>query len=797
MAAFAARELQRLPDSTAHFTAAIDAALGQGDVEAAGRLMISLSGNQAMGGRFDEALATLGRAAPMVSGYDRVVVDIQRATILRASDRLHESTALYRSVLAAIEAEGDEPRLADVHFNLGSTEMQLGSYVSALATLARAGELYRSLGRTRKVADTEHHLGLCAAWSGDVPRALAHFHHARQLTDEMGFVDGMGRLDAARTLLPARLAHEAEAEARDALARLREGDVQTWEAEAHLVLAQALLALGEPGAARTEADQAAAQFRVQQRIPSAVLAAKVALTAHDDLGSAATVDEARAIAVELDRFDMPVEAADVRVAAARAAVLRGDLESGRRAAADVEPRPKAAPAGLRIREAYAAAVVRHADRDDAGALASLEAGLEILERHRVSLGATELRVRASELGVDLADLGLRIARAVGSPDDVFRWAGLLRANSIDYRPARPPADAELREGLDAVRRAAREGAGPEELAGAEHRLVDALRRLRGGAAVPAAPAVPAAGTVAFFEQDGWLHRITVGGHTAPPVAVAPLADVKTCLAHLLAAWRRWIRLRARSPAIGQALHTGLRELDDLLELPGDDPGPIVVVPSEAVQGVPWMALPSFDGELRVAPSTAVAARPAREPGIGAVLVAGPGLDWSEREVDQVARLRPDASVCAGRAASCRTVLEAMEGADLVHFAAHGSLRVDNPLFSSLRLDDGPLTVCDLELLADPPRVVVLSACDAGRSKVHPGSEIMGLVAALLRCGADTVIAPVLPVEDAASVPVMGALHAELAKGTQPAAALHAAVRKFPVESPEGRLARSFVCFGAG
>ena len=49
-------------------------------------------------------------------------------------------------------------------------------------------------------------------------------------------------------------------------------------------------------------------------------------------------------------------------------------------------------------------------------------------------------------------------------------------------------------------------------------------------------------------------------------------------------------------------------------------------------------------------------------------------------------------------ATAARVLDAIDGARVVHFAAHGTFRADSPLFSALRLDDGPLTVYDLERL---------------------------------------------------------------------------------------------------
>ena len=49
------------------------------------------------------------------------------------------------------------------------------------------------------------------------------------------------------------------------------------------------------------------------------------------------------------------------------------------------------------------------------------------------------------------------------------------------------------------------------------------------------------------------------------------------------------------------------------------------------------------------------------------------------------------------------MLTALDGAWLAHIAAHGIFRADSPLFSSLRMHDGPLTVYDFEQLR--PRAV--------------------------------------------------------------------------------------------
>ncbi|HWG15546.1 MAG TPA: CHAT domain-containing protein [Streptosporangiaceae bacterium] len=100
----------------------------------------------------------------------------------------------------------------------------------------------------------------------------------------------------------------------------------------------------------------------------------------------------------------------------------------------------------------------------------------------------------------------------------------------------------------------------------------------------------------------------------------------------------------------------------------------------------------------------------------------------------------------------------------------------NPLFTSLTFADGPLTVYDVERLRRPPRVVVLAACDVGRSAVRAGDEVMGLSAMFLALGTSQVVASVVPVPvpDAETVPLMVAFHRRLAAGTPTVPALAAA-----------------------
>ncbi len=143
------------------------------------------------------------------------------------------------------------------------------------------------------------------------------------------------------------------------------------------------------------------------------------------------------------------------------------------------------------------------------------------------------------------------------------------------------------------------------------------------------------------------------------------------------------------------------------------------------------------------------------------------------------------------------MLQALDGARIAHFVAHGSFRCDNPLFSSLRLADGDLTVYDLTRVSRLPPVIVLSACNAGIVATRPGNETMGMVAGLLDAGVRTVIASTGLVPDTAlTTGAMVDLHRRVVGGEAPAQAL-AAVQAKALARPDGFAAGTFVCFGVG
>ena len=270
------------------------------------------------------------------------------------------------------------------------------------------------------------------------------------------------------------------------------------------------------------------------------------------------------------------------------------------------------------------------------------------------------------------------------------------------------------------------------------------------------------------------------------------------------ALRRLLLGRTRGLGADVLAPTAAR-LDELLLAPlGLDVGaPVVVVPTGLLHGLPWSCLPSLAGrDATIAPSAALwlrdlaGARPTpttatstpADPRVA--LVAGPQLPGAEAEVRELASLYPGAEVLVGPEATTANVLAAMERADIVHLAAHGHFRADSPLFSSLLLADGPLTVYDVERVRAAPRLVVLSACEAAVAAVRTGDELLGTASALLGLGVGSVVAPVFAVPDAATTPLMVAFHRELLAGRTPAAALARAA-----DGQDPAAVAAFLCIG--
>ncbi len=270
--------------------------------------------------------------------------------------------------------------------------------------------------------------------------------------------------------------------------------------------------------------------------------------------------------------------------------------------------------------------------------------------------------------------------------------------------------------------------------------------------------------------DGDLHVLVCGGGRVRRLAAGAAAQAAREVDFARFGLSRIARGRLAEPA-GQALAAlaeAGRRLDALLLGPARDhlgDGPVIVVPPGRLNAVPWALLPSLSGrEVSVAPSARswLRARQATPFGLEeVVLVSGPGLDAARAEVGTLAAEYGRATVLAGGDATTARVLGAIDGAHLAHIAAHGVFRADSPMFSSLRLADGPMTVHDVERLGRAPYRLILPSCESGRLAPAGADELLGLASALLPLGTAGIVASVAQVGDRAAAPLMLALHRRL------------------------------------
>ena len=239
-------------------------------------------------------------------------------------------------------------------------------------------------------------------------------------------------------------------------------------------------------------------------------------------------------------------------------------------------------------------------------------------------------------------------------------------------------------------------------------------------------------------------------------------------------------------------------------------GDVIVVPPGRLHAVPWGLMPRLRTRaVSVAPSAAswlrarrAVAGQARDDAAGpVVLVRGPGLASRGAEVPQLAAdyavgdLEP--VVLGDGSATVARVMSAIDGARLVHIAAHGTFRADSPLFSALQLDDGPLTVYDLERLRRGPRLLVLSSCDSAVVAPAGADEVLGLASSLIPLGTAGIVASVVRVNDPAVVPLMIELHRHLRGGASLAGALRDARLASGSDLVAAATGWSFISLGTG
>jgi tetratricopeptide (TPR) repeat protein len=790
----ALRELGRLDEARTVLERARTLAIDDGDGATAAGIDSSLALALFHLGETDEALRVAEAAGRSLTGEPAARCRMQHGLLLQRLGRHREAIAAYDAALPALLDAGDLAAVARLTGNRGVAATYLGALTQARTDLAQSLDHARTIGSARGAAFALQNLGFLAGREGRLLDALRAFAEAGEVLDELG--DGASAraalsADQAQVLADAGLLDEALQQARSAVgAHAAAGDT-TNLAEAQLLVARLALLAGALEEAAEAAAEAADRLQADGRDGWVRYARFLAAAVRTEAGDATPVHEAVALADDLQDGGWSREAQQVRTWAVRRAIDAGDGSTAAHLLATEPSLPLTAVD--RADHGLATALLEASRGHDADAERTLGAALDDLHRSRVALGSAELRAAAARHTTELVRLGVRLALRGGRVDDALRLLDRVRAADRAVAPV-PPDDTQLADDVAELRRLDAElqergqrGTPSDDLHRArvevERRIRDRTRHLAGAAG--AAPltvdlerlrvALGGRPLVAYCELDGRLQQLVLGASGSRHREVGSVRAVREAVGHARAALRRLARSRTSAAALAAAevsLGASASQLRGLLGLDGwSGPGP-VVVPSSALDGLPWALLAGAEHDLPLlTPSSSALLTDVEVATSGALLVAGPRLPGAADEVSRLQDAVPGARTLAGDAATCAAVLDTLPDVELAHVAAHGTFRSDNPLFSSLELADGPLIAHELARLPRAPRRLVLSSCDAAAATTLPGDAVLGLSAVLLGCGVRLFVAPTVEVADEATAPLMVALHRSLASGTSPGTAL--------------------------
>ena len=792
-----------------------------GDLDRESDVSASLAAALVLAGQSRRGLSVLDALLERSHGVPAGRILIRRAAVCYILGRNAEALRDTQAAVGLLTGAGDLVWEARALHWRAAVYLAMGDIQRADRDYARVEALWAECGQQLEYAYAREERGLAAHARGDLPTALAHLDDAQSLLDELGVFHPELFVNKCTVLLAAGLARDALSDVNAAVARIeREHGSATRRAELVYSSALAAAATGNLGLAQERSDESLRLFRRQQRpwwAARAQLTLLLCRFGEESDRAAALLPAARRVTARLDAMDY-TRAIDAHLLTGRIALAAGRRDEAARylrTAANARHRGQLRTRGVGW---LAQATWAEAEQRWRGMLSACDRGLALLDLHLQTLGATELRTLATVNGAQLADMALRHALRRGDARLFLEWSERWRGTVLRITPVRPPADSELVADLAALRNVAARVDRSRDSRDAAPALVRERGRLE-TAVRQRVLRTPAAGTaqaesfraadllghlgeadlLELTDVDGQLHAVVVSGGRLRLVHVGPTQAAVHALAHALFALRREGTGRGAHrldlAEIGRRLEVSL--LGQSARLLRD--GPLVVVPTGKLHAVPWGLMPSLqDRATAVTPSASAWLRARRAPrpeDDRVVLVGGPRLLTGDAEVRHLVTRYPDAMVLADGDATADRVMAAMDGAWLVHMAAHGTFRGDSPLFSAIELDDGPLTVYDLERLKQAPYRVVLSSCSSAIGVAVGADELLGLVSALISLGSAGVVASVVPVNDPATVPLMTALHDHLRAGSDLAGALTLARQAVSDDPVAQATAYSFIALG--
>ena len=805
------RALSEGARSTSEMEAAAELAERAGDRELLGTILRSLAFNRAQAGDDDDADALIRRSIDLLDADGRALSRLQHAFILIMRGAHIDALEALNAALPAFDRPGAEDRLTLIVYNRAVIHMELGALQAADADLRRCFDVACETEDLAMAADAALHLSEVRAWLDDLPGAMEWHRRSAELRERIGAASPLDTMEYALILLQAGLLAEAEEALRSAIPALEAaGGNDALVVQARIWLAEVLARLGRPAEGVEVLDPAWALLAPESRFRLDVEATGLRLTAEMEPASAARAAAMEACARRMLEAGENLTAAALLLDAARQAGDAGEAAMAERLIARASTWARRGPLWLQIRLWSEVARLRRAVGNVPGAWNALHAARRRFARYRSAFGSADLRLHAERLAFDLHDLGVAMALGARSAGTLLGWVERLRADeAVAPRPA-GGVDERVSALMARLRRLDhRLGLGDvdEELATTrrdlEASITEALRTAEGDRRAVPPPSVREihralgdATGLSFVELDGAVTVIVIDRGRTRLVDVGAVDDLVSTIAHLDAAFARVARSNVSARSLSAALATideGVadlrRRLLDPLGVPASSR--LVVVPSPSLRAAPWSMLHQPPPVVVSSLTRWVRLAPPPDRFVAPCVIAS-------RRLDSVSgSSTPIGAELAARVvpATVDEVVAALGRSDLAHVAAHAATRSDRPLFSYLALDDGHLYLSELAELGRMPSAVILAACDAGASAAAVGSAALGIADVFLTRGSSVVLAPGVPVSDAATRTVMERVHRQVAVGVRLSDALGSVIAGS--DGPLRATAGAFVCFGRG
>ena len=236
---------------------------------------------------------------------------------------------------------------------------------------------------------------------------------------------------------------------------------------------------------------------------------------------------------------------------------------------------------------------------------------------------------------------------------------------------------------------------------------------------------------------------------------------------------------------------------------------IIIVPDRSLYRVPFAALTDESGKclserfrIRIVPSLTTLKLIQDSPAdyhsqTGALIVGDPEvgtvrykgrrknisrLPCAGKEAVMIGRLL-GVQPLLGEQATKQAVLERLNSASLIHFAAHGdsdtgeiALAANHPTAKRLPQEEQYLLkMSDISKVQLRAKLVVLSCCHSGRGRIR-AEGVVGIARAFLGAGARSVLVALWALEDRATKKLMSRFYESLVRGGSASVSLHAAMK---------------------